>query len=206
MFHVELQVRTYLAQMQRVANQLVYNLLEADDPTDDVDPKSYIQLATTATTVADVLKKFGFADRKLNVPLKHTNFISSFDDPKPNLTSNYIEITVDQARQQYPSSTRNDDFYHSFETHADVRFHPQNLYITTSRTVIAGPRGNVAQRLNHVIQFLIEAIHAEDGRHTDLYALFNAIDKRWGKQPNRIVKRRKKKPAWPFDEVEHYQI
>jgi len=200
-------VRTYLAQMQHVANQLVYNLLEADDPTDDVDPKSYIQLATKATTVEDVLKKFGFdAHRRLRVPLEHTNFITSFDDPKPNLTSNYIEISIDQARQQYPSSTRHDDFYHSFETHADVRFHPENLYIADSRTVTAGPRGNVAQRLNHVIQFLIEAIHAEDGRHTDLYDLFDAINKRWGKQPNRLVKSRKKKSSWPFDEVEHYQI
>lgn len=183
------------------ASTIVARLLEDDD----VDIEHYISKVNNGT-VDEVLASLEFhKDGKARwhrvVPLTHTNFPKAFNEPDPHVC-NHVIVYVG------PSSIRDGGYEHRDDWHAveyklQVSYVPQGLALSSSRdcedtSVFSqegrtSGRGNLAARLNHVIPFLIEAIHGADAaQHQDIYKFFNDIDKRWGRQPNRIIRRKKK--------------
>lgn len=177
-----------------IASTIVARLLE--DEFDDTE--HYIGKVNTGT-VDDVLTALKFTksyrqhwERK--VPLNHTQFPLAFGQPDPH-QCRVVRIDVG------PSSSPK----YAFDTGLElqVSYTPEGLALSSSRNCedtsifsqdgrISG-RGNLAARLNHVIPFLIEAIAGADAaKHQDIYKFFNDIDKRWGRQPNRIIRRKKK--------------
>lgn len=183
------------------ANSIVARLLEDDE----VDLGHYINRVNTGT-VDEVLAALGFTKNgkyswAMYVPLTHTEFAKAFGEVDPH-TCKRVRIDVGPCSKRDGTNYHTDD-WESVEYQLQVSFHPESLALSSSRDCVdtsvfnqdgrTSGRGNLAARLNHVIPFLIEAIHAADAaKHTDIYDFFNDVDKRWGKQPNRIIRRKKK--------------
>ena len=184
-----------------IASTIVARLLE--DEFDDIE---HYTSKVNNGTVDEVLAALNFhKDAKyrwhLVVPITNTNFPKAFGEADPHVC-NHVIVYVG------PCSIADKTAYHTDDMHAvnyklNVSYLPQGLALSSSRDCedtsvfsqdgrISG-RGNLAARLNHVIPFLIEAIHGADAaHHVDIYKFFNDIDKRWGRQPNRIIRRKKK--------------
>jgi len=197
--------------------RIVDALLGGED--DDIPIEHYTQRVTVGTAEQVLTKlgfKQEYGDWKMRVPLKHNRFHFSFGEPVANrprprvgyhsavpitavvdpntLESNYIEIRVDAERDyedpRYPGQQiagRPTDYARV------VHFSPENLSISSSRLALgseSGLRGPLPARLNAVIRDLFDAIAKADAeKHDDLYEMFSAIDRHWGKQPNRFVKK-----------------
>ena len=179
------------------ALHIVSTLLEQDDFTDVLHYAS-----RAAETPEEVLGRLGFSRHagassyyKI-VPLKHSTFTECFGEPNEREhTHTFIRVKPvhdDQARDDYR--------YHPDTGSATWRLHVEfgveNLYVTTGRDCVENfhpsGRGSLADRLAATIPPLLAAIEAEDGSHSDVYDFCNAVDKRWGNQPNRIIRRKKK--------------
>lgn len=178
------------------AQNIVARLLEDDE----VDVDHYMGMVNTGS-VEDVLAMLGFkADYhnswRTRVPLEHTDFPTAFDHPNEYGNARYVEVHVGPCHKRRspddPQQGIHQDDHEAVSYKMSVSFLPEHLYIAHSRDCIAGQRGTLGARLNHVVRFLIDAIHKVDAeKHTDLYKFACAIDKAWGKQPNRIIRRKK---------------
>lgn len=180
-----------------LAARIVTTLLESDD----ID--RYVDRLSTGS-VADVLKSHGIhnelkgrsvfdqVERK-TVPLQNV-FTTSFGDelkPTDKMKPKSIQVGVIA-----PSDERSDNYFfwqgQSEEPRTiRVQVFLSDFYISTSRDVRAGPRGDLASRLNHVLQALYDAIAQADGKYTDMYAFIQAVDKAWGKQQHQRTLRRR---------------
>lgn len=187
--------------MSVTAHSVVASLLEDDD----VNIDHYMAKVNTGT-VDEVLAALGFhKDAKyrwhLIVPIRHNVFPLAFGESDPHICKHVI-IYVGPCSKRDNTNYHTDDMQ-SVEYQLQVSYVPEGLALSSSRDCVdtsvfsqdgrTSGRGNLAARLNHVIPFLIEAIHAADAmQHRDIYKFFNDIDKRWGRQPNRLIRRKKK--------------
>ena len=172
---------------------------------EDVDIDHYMGRVNTGT-VDEVLaalefSKDGRAHWKRIEPISHNNFPLAFGEREPHVC-NYVTIYVGPCSKRDGTNIHHDD-WDAVEYKLQVSYVPQGLALSSSRdcedtSVFSqegrtSGRGNLAARLNHVIPFLIEAIHGADAaKHNDIYNFWRDIDKRWGRQPNRIIRRKKK--------------
>lgn len=179
-----------------LAARIVNALLE----TDDID--RYVDRLSTGS-VPDVLKSHGIpnqltgrsvfdqVERKI-IPIQNV-FKTSFGDalkPTDQMKPKFIQIEV------VAPSDEGSGNYLFWQGQAEpfllrVQVFLSDFYIATSRDVRAGPRGDLASRLNHVLQALYDAIQQADGKYTDMYAFIQAVDKAWGRQQHQRTIRRK---------------
>lgn len=181
-------------------NRLVNALLETDQAD---DMKFFLDNMPQATDTAGMLSELGFVKSRwsayvynLNVPINTTRFETNFDEGPPLHTDGFI-VTVEPSHRPTATSGSNyspDEWSAEHGYRMQVSAHMNNLCISISRNCISSRSHPLYIRLHTVITALLDAIKAVDAQGiTDAYDFICAVDKAWGKQPNRLVIRKKKK-------------
>lgn len=181
-------------------NRIVNVLLE-NDQADDM--KFFLDNMPQATDTAGVLSDLGFAKSlwfdyvyNLNVPINTTRFETNFDEGPPLHTDGFTVI-VEPSHRATATSGNNyspDEWSAEHGYRMQVRARLNNLCVSISRDCISSRSHPLYIRLHTVITALLDAIKAVDTQGiTDAYDFICAVDKAWGKQPNRLVIRKKKK-------------